>query len=324
MLKKHLTVAQFICVRKYALLASVFAFDGGGADDGPKAGEEFDINLIPEDQRDNFEKYKQNLINKGVNIGNARALERFDKMKGKEVENFLKENGITSIDEIKEAKALLSDKGSIEELKKVYGVDSLPEILEAIAAAEQEEMSEIERLQSEYEKVLAKNKDYEKEVTGLKTGLSAKEQKLKDERDAILAKLENRIINRSLSAIAVEKGAFDAEDIVDRLKKYIRLDEVDGDYVPVVVSADGTKDFDSDGNPKTLDTLVEEFLAKRPHLRKSDAKGGAGAPGAGSGGSGAGKSVVGKFTQEQLADPKFFQDHFQEIQAELKKGNIKF
>lgn len=324
--KKQFTVAQFICKRKFELLASVFAFDGGGAGDDPKPGEEFDINLIPEDQRDNFEKYKQNLINKGVNIGTARAAERFDKMKGKEVEAFLKEHEITDINEIKEAKALLADKGSIEELKKVYGVETLPEILEAIKAAEEEEMSEVDLLKADYEKVLAKNRDYEKEVLGLKTGVSKKETDLKNERDAILAKLENRIINRSLSTIAKEKGAYDADDIVDRLKKFIRLDEVDGDYVPVVIAADGTKDFDANGDAKTLDSLVEEFLAKRPHLRKSDAKGGAGSQGSGSGAGvgGTGSAVVGKFTKEQLADPKFFQEHFQEIQKELKNGNIKF
>ena len=74
--------------------------------------------------------------------------------------------------------------------------------------------------------------------------------------------------------------------------------------------------------PKTIASLVEEFLDTRPHLRKSNAKGGAGAGGSSAKGV-ASKVIVGNFTKEQLSDPKFFQDNFVAITEAIKRGSIK-
>ena len=54
--------------------------------------------MLPEEMKESFQKYKQSLIDKGVNIGVAREKEKAEKLKGSEVENFLKEQGISKED----------------------------------------------------------------------------------------------------------------------------------------------------------------------------------------------------------------------------------
>ena len=94
------------------------------------------------------------------------------------------------------------------------------------------------------------------------------------------------------------------------------------DFIPVVVDSKGTRRYDSNGDPVTIATLVNEFLEKRPHLKKSEVKSGPGSSTTTTQPKPQGQST-GKFTKEQLRDPKFFQEHYKEIMDEVRNGRIK-
>lgn len=301
-------------------IPAMFAYEGSGAGDDPET-DEFKIDVIPEEHRKSFEKFKQTLIDKGVDIGTGRARTKYEKEKSAEVENFLKEEGLSKED-IQTLKPLLANKASLKKLYEVYGTEDLEEIAQMIEAAEDAEKTELEKLAGENAKLSKREKELLDQIDAIKNGKSTELTELSAAKQKAIDKLEKHLVENRLFEIAKENGAYSPEDIPAILKSQIRLEEVDGDYVPYVVNDKGYKRFDSNGNPVSIESIVVEYLEKKPHLVKSGFK-----PGHGSSSKETdkktGQKTIGAFTADQLRDPKFFQDHQKEILEAVKQGKVK-
>lgn len=317
MLKKSLFVADFIRRAEVIKSLAIMAFDNPVGPDEGKTGGEFAEDMLPEELKEPFSKYKQSLIDKGVNIGVAREKEKAEKSKGKEVDSFLQEQGISK-DDIATLKPYLAKHKSFAKLYEAYGTEDIDEIVTAIEAAEAEGLSDVEKVQKELEKANATNADLNAKIVALQTSLTSKETSDSEKVTNLTSFIEGIVVNTAIKNAAGEAGAYDPEDVLSRIKSQVRMEVVENDFIPVVVDDKGVKRFDSNGDPVTIASLVNEFLEKRPHLRKSTLNGGAGKSGGGD------KPVtVGVFTKEQLKDPKFFQEHYKEIQAAIAQGKVK-
>ena len=317
MLKNTTSVANFIRRAEVLKTLAITAFDNPGGPDGGKTGDEFSEEMLPEEMRESFAKYKQTLIDKGVNIGTAREREKSEKMKGQEVEAFLKEQGISKTD-IETLKPYLAKHKSFEKLYEVYGTNDIDEIVEAIEEAERAGLSEAELLKKDNAAFVQENNDLKAQISSLQKALSDKDSTQSEKEKKLLSFIERTVVNSAIKSAAVEAGAYDPDDVLSRIKDQVKLVVEDDDYIPVVVDEKGTKRFDSNGDPVTISSLVSSFLESRPHLRKSTLSGGAGSKG----GNGKPASTT-KFTAEQLRDPAFFQSHYNEIMAEVKSGKLK-
>jgi len=320
MLKKVTTAAEY--ARRMELLRklSIVAFDNpgeGAGDDPSNTGDGFDESKLPEEMKESFKKFKQGLIDKGVNIGVAREKERFEKSKGAEVEEFLKEQGLSK-DDIAKLKPYLGKEASINAILEAYGAEDIDDVVTAIKTAEEEGMSELERARAENQKYQRQISDLTSQINTLKESLTSEKTSKSDKEKKLMDFIEKTVVNSAIRSAAGEAGAYDAEDVLERVKSQVRLDVIDDDYVPVVVNEKGEKRFDANGDPITIQALVQDFLEKKPHLRKSNLRSGPGSSGGGKGG-----VSTGSFTQEQLKDPKFFQEHYNEIMQEVRSGKLK-
>jgi 3-dehydroquinate dehydratase len=318
MLKKQTTVANFIRRQELLSKLAIVAFDNPGEGDDPSnTGDDFDESKLPEEMKESFKKFKQGLIDKGVNIGVAREKERFEKSKGSEVEEFLKEQGLSK-DDIAKLKPYLGKGEAINKILESYGVENIDDVVTAIETAEREGMTELERYKSDNEKQKQTITDLTAQINTLKESLTSEKTSKSDKEKKLMDFIEKTVVNSAIRSAAIEAGAYDAEDVLERVKSQVRLDTVDDDYVPVVVNEKGEKRFDANGDPITIQSLVQDFLEKKPHLRKSNLQSGSGSSGGGKGG-----VSTGTFTQEQLKDPKFFQEHYNEIMQEVRSGKLK-
>lgn len=316
--KKTQKVSEFKIKSVFNSSLSVKAFDNSGEGDDPSNTGEVDFSkIIPEEHLEAFNKYKQGLIDKGVDIGTARSKDRFEKNKDKTFSKLLEEKGLT-VDALDKYKTLASKETSMSKIFEAYGTEDFDEIAKLIA--NQEGGSQVEVAERE-EELNRKLKDAQSEIEALKNGRSQKEKEVSTKYEELKKLTEQKVVNKELSSLAVSLGAYDATDVVTRVRDFVRLDTVDGELIPVVLDANGEKAFDSDGNAKTMEVLVKEFLDARPHLRKSTAKGGVG--GNQSRKPNSPNLALGKFTVEQLNDPVFFQNNYAEIQKELSKRNLK-
>lgn len=317
MLKKTVSVSDFIRRAEVIKSLAIVAFDNPGGPDEGKTGDDFSEDMLPEEMKESFQKYKQYLIDKGVNIGIAREKEKAEKLKGSEVENFLKEQGISKED-IETLKPYLAKHKSFAKLYEAYGTEDIDEIVQAIEAAEQEGLSDIDKIKKELDKANSEKEDLKSQISALQKSLGDKDLTISEKEQKLTSFVEKTVVNSAIKQAAIEAGAYDPDDVLDRIKGQVKLEIEGEDYIPYVVDEKGVKRFDSNGDPVTIASLVNEFLEKRPHLRKSTLSGGAGSKG------GTGKQVsTAKFTAEQLKDPKFFQEHYKEIMAEVKSGNLK-
>lgn len=316
MLKKQFLVTDFIRRDQLSKLA-VVAFDNPGAGDDPSNTGEFDEGSIPEELRESFKKFKQGLIDKGVNIGVAREKERNEKSQGSDLQDFLNQQGLSKED-IQSLKPFLGQSDSLAKLLEVYDAESLDDVVSSIEAAEREKLSEVERQKVDNQRLERTVADLNAQIATLKESLSTEKTSKSEREQGLRNYIERLVVNTAIRNAATEAGAYDPDDVLERVKAQVRLDEQDGDFIPVVVNQKGEKRFDANGDPVTIQSLVQDFLEKKPHLRKSNLQSGSGSNG------GSGESLsAGSFTQEQLKDPKFFQEHYNEIMAQVRSGKLK-
>jgi hypothetical protein len=294
------------------------AFDNTGVVDEPETGEnDFSEDLIPEDKRESFNKFKQSLIDKGVDIGTARSKAKAEKNKGREIEEFFESKGLSK-DQFEKRIGLLSKADAIDAILERYGTDDPEVALKMIEDIEAEESTtEEEEFTAEQEEAI---KQAKAELAKKQKELEALER----EKGEIATKastyenlLKKRVVNSAIQAAAVEAGAYEAADVVERLSKYVTVKIVDGEAVPIIVDDEGIERFNNDAKPLSIQELVNEFLEARPHLRKATVKTGVGSKG------GQDRVQIGEFTKEQLSDPKFVQDNYDAIMLAIKKGSIK-
>ena len=221
-------------------------------------------------------------------------------------------------EDIETLKPYLAKHKSFAKLYEAYGTEDIDEIVQAIEAAEQEGLSDIDKIKKELDKANSEKEDLKSQISALQKSLGDKDLTISEKEQKLTSFVEKTVVNSTIKQAAIEAGAYDSDDVLDRIKGQVKLEIEGEDYIPYVVDEKGVKRFDSNGDPVTIASLVNEFLEKRPHLRKSTLSGGAGSKG------GTGKQVsTAKFTAEQLKDPKFFQEHYKEIMAEVKSGNLK-
>jgi len=289
--------------------------NAGGSDGNLNTAEITSVDQIPESM-------KQQLIDQGVNIGFARGKEQVEKegLPDKVVKKFLKDRNLTT-DSFDSLVKLGAKKEYFDQLLEVYGVDTPEEALELITAAEKEEMSEVERIQAENELLLKQSGDSKGIIDQLKKSLEDS-QTAKSERETFLySQLQKHLVTDSLSRVAADLGAYDAQDIVVRLSGNLKLEEKDGKIGVVVLNDDNVPRLDAAGKYVSVKALVEEFLVDKPHLVKSGALPGSGNKGSGDVTTG-GISSESQFTLEQIKDPAFFQDHRKEIMQEVRDGKL--
>lgn len=317
MFKKYVSAAEFICRQEVIKSLAIVAFDNPGEPDGGKTGDEFSEDMLPAEMKESFQKYKQSLIDKGVNIGVAREKEKAEKAGTNAVETFLQEQGISK-DDIQTLKPYLAKHKSFSKLYEAYGTEDIDEIVHLIEEAEEKDLSEVDKLKKALDKSLSEKDDLQSQISALQKSIVDKDTTISEKEQKLTAFIEKTVVNSSIKQAALDAGAYDADDVLSRLKTSVKVEAVDDDYIPFVVDDNGVKRFDSNGDPVTIAALVNEFLEKRPHLRKSTLNGGAGGTG------GTGKQVsTAKFTAEQLRDPNFFSAHYNEIMAEVRAGKLK-
>ena len=337
--KKSTTVSTFLAYEKAKeLYLKAYDGEGQGDGDGHKTGDgetEFSEDSIPENLRESFTKFKQTLIDKGVNIGTARSRESFEKGRNKRIEKFLEEEGYT-LSDLKDMKKYLGQKEAMKEILEAYEVEDFGEVAKLVKQALQDEGNgggegegnkpaqfNIED-NEEYKKQKKANADLQAQIDSLRKSLEDQKSETKKHETALTDYISKHTIDNAIVNAAKEAGAYDPEDLLYRLRKSVELvkSEDGEDFIPVVVDSKGTRRYDSNGDPVTIATLVNEFLEKRPHLKKSEVKSGPGSSTTTTQPKPQGQST-GKFTKEQLRDPKFFQEHYKEIMDEVRNGRIK-
>lgn len=244
------------------------------------------------------------------------------KCRKKTINSWLKEQGLSK-DQVEIAKSLLGKKDSLDKLLNIYGTDDVDEVLNMIEEAERDEMSEVESLQADLDKREATIADLKAQIEALQGGNDEKLQTLSQREKSLMSNIENLMINRTIRDLAISEGALDPDDVLPRIKSNLKLEENEGAFEVFVVDDQGHKRFDANGKPLSPKFLVKDFLSKRPHLMKSDFRGGAGGGGSeGAGASGSGNSGS-LFTREQLKDPSFVQGHMDEINAAIRSGKLR-
>jgi hypothetical protein len=337
--KKLTTVSAFLAYEKAKeLYLKAYDGEGQGDGDGHQTGDgeaEFSEDSIPENLRESFTKFKQTLIDKGVNIGTARSRESFEKGRSKRIEKFLEEEGYT-LSDLKDMKKYLGQKDAMKEILEAYEVEDFGEVAKLVKQALQDDGNgggegdgnkpaqvNIED-NEDYKKLKKANADFQAQIDSLRKSLEDQKSETKKHETALTDYISKHTIDNAIVNAAKEAGAYDPEDLLYRLRKSVELvkSEDGEDFIPVVVDSKGTRRYDSNGDPVTIATLVNEFLEKRPHLKKSEVKSGPGSSTTTTQPKPQGQST-GKFTKEQLRDPKFFQEHYQEIMDEVRNGRIK-
>lgn len=323
--------------RAKKLYLKAYEGEGQGDGDGQQTGDgeaEFSEDSIPENLRESFTKFKQNLIDKGVNIGTARSRESFEKGRSKRIEKFLEEEGYT-LSDLKDMKKYLGQKDAMKEILEAYDVEDFGEVAKLVKQALQDDGNGGEgdgnnpaqfniEDNEEYKKLKKSNADFQAQIDTLRKSLEDQKSETKKHETALTDYISKHTIDNAIVNAAKEAGAYDPEDLLYRLRKSVELvkSEDGEDFIPVVVDSKGTRRYDSNGDPVTIANLVNEFLEKRPHLKKSEVKSGPGSSTTTTQPKPQGQST-GKFTKEQLRDPKFFQEHYMEIMDEVRNGRIK-
>jgi hypothetical protein len=127
-------------------------------------------------------------------------------------------------------------------------------------------------------------------------------------------------VKAAVEKAAEKHGAIEIDDVYAGVKESIKVIEKDGEFIAQVVDDEGEPLEDSKGKPITVDAFVEKYLDKRPHLKKSDFKGGKGSGPAAKKKDGEEDSP---FTKEQLNDPQFVMKNRQAIRDAIKSGKLK-
>lgn len=302
--------------------------EGGAGDDLNNTGD-FDVNLIPEDKRPAFDAFKQTLIDKGVNIGIARAKTSVDSKKDEILKEVLKNHGLT-VEDLPKAKELLP---LSETLKKVYEtakVETLEDLLTKLSTPQSEE-NDVQKLTLKLQQSEAEKSIVSKKTATLENQLQALQDKASNEKTELTAKqkktlnaLRKNLVTSRIQDAAIANNAYDPMDVVNGIGNLVDLVEDGDDYrVMVLDQANNGERFNSDGNPFTISDLVAEYLNKKPHLKKSSLPNGPDKRNFGKNNQTppAGKDVK-VFTAEQLKDPKFFSENYNDIIKAVKDGKL--
>lgn len=166
----------------------------------------------------------------------------------------------------------------------------------AVGDEERQELARLrEEAQGREQADLEKKKEYEKAL-GLHTErFSTKETAWKTREQALIAELRKDRVRGQIISAATRAGAVDPDDLAALLEGRIHM----GDDFKTVVRdlKDATRDaLNAEGDPMSIDELVTDYLAKKPHLARpaegegSQARGGAGASSEGSARGGRGQA----------------------------------
>lgn len=189
---------------------------------------------------------------------------------------------------------------------------------EQVKARLQEIEGQFTTLRTEYEAIKtakpAKTKEGEDEVAVLraqideiKTAGASREQELNTLREQLKAR-EKAASEARNEAVQVRKsvairdaankvGFFDLEEVAQLTDKYIRFDEATGRFK--VINDDGVDRHNAAFEPMSLEEFYQEYASKKPHLVRTDLRGGVGSTE-----SQRAISSDGKYAIEQLFGPK--------------------
>lgn len=325
--------------------------NGGDAGDGqpnPTGGTPTGsvLDFIPADKKADFDRMIQEQVDKGVNIGFARANEKWEAKEKADREKRAKEGqgagtpappaSEFSPEELEFLRPLAKKAGSLKKVFDVYGTNDPEEIAKILEEAELAELSEAEK----------KNRESEKRYEELQDSVKLTKKQLKEQQEeaaaklafkekreaALKRKLEDTIVTKAIKEAAQQANAYDPDDIIQGVKKFINLEETgeddsEYDYTIQVVDDKKTPKLKVDGTPYTIADMVEEYLVQRPHLRKSVVKSGTGSTPRQQGrstpaGVAGDVSFLNGVSLNDLADPQVFQKHSQDIQRMIRSGKL--
>jgi hypothetical protein len=192
---------------------------------------------------------------------------------------------------------------------------------EGTAKLTAEERDAYEKKVREFEEAnLTADQKFEKRLHEERTNLGKVTEAAKKEAETWRNRHNERIVQASLMSAASANDAIIPDQVVALMRPYIQLEVENADsddpiFIPKVKSKD----------PKTgadvlldLDTGVKQFLDKNPNLVRSSII---------TNKQGKLEAIVGRdgktvFTEDQLSDPKFVNDHWDEVKAAMKRGGI--
>jgi len=299
--------------------------DGGAPGDVPvKNTVNSDIDFstfVPEEQREAYNAHVQSLIDRGVNIGVARARKSIEKEKDSKAPAPFEDVSAEDKDFLQN---VLTNKKSLTKLLEVYGTTDLSEIEHLIEEAENAELSDKEKLEKNNEKLVTKIADLEAQLANSSSAEDS--TKIQKRLDSMEIKLQNNLVTKALRMAAENSNAIDPDDIVQALTKKITIFEVEDedtgeiDFIPAVVDDDGEPRLKSDNEVFSIEELVSEYLTKKPHLKKPSVKTGAGSSSAPAPKGGAEPKTINGIDVDDLRDPKKFGAHSLEIQRMIRSG----
>jgi uncharacterized protein YxjI len=247
-----------------------------------------------------------------VDIGFARGSEAAGKRVQKEIEGKLLEAGI-SLDKIQDVAPLIKSKEQISRLLSMFEVDDIQKLVEKVDEDRRSKLTVEQRRDEDQRKLQDELASAHGRATTLENTLRDKEGAFSQREKQLIASIEKTLIDGSLRRFA-EPKAYDPEDVIPRLRGFVKLVEDEknpGSFSTVITDGEGKPRLDKDGKPFGFDELVDELLTEKPHLRKAGS-----IPGSGTKPGDTSRKPVatgGKFTAEQLRDPKFFEEHRDEI-----------
>lgn len=141
----------------------------------------------------------------------------------------------------------------LDKYKKRYDNIDLNEYKSLKTAAEERELEAMKK-REEFDKILQQQKE-----------------KYSTELDSLRSELTSMKVDGTLLSAASQRGAVNAEQVAQLLRNSVGLDETGR---PVVYDNQKNVIYDSEtAEPKTLESLVNEFLDSNPHFLKSGPSG---------------------------------------------------